>query len=74
MSILGASAPVIPNFGQGSACEQNNGWLCTDWLHAHWSDTLQPALVQHIELIADRCRDRLRARVGTRTARLSLPR
>jgi osmoprotectant transport system permease protein len=41
---------VIPNFGQGSACEQNNGWWCTDWLHAHWGDTLQPALVQHVEL------------------------
>jgi osmoprotectant transport system permease protein len=50
MSILFAGDPVIPNFGQGSACERNNGWFCTDWLHAHWGDTLQPALVQHIEL------------------------
>jgi osmoprotectant transport system permease protein len=41
---------VIPNFGQGSACERTNGWWCTDWLHAHWGDTLQPALVQHVEL------------------------
>jgi osmoprotectant transport system permease protein len=49
MSVLGA-APVIPNFGQGSACERSNGWFCTDWLHAHWGDTLQPALIQHIEL------------------------
>src|SRR3954452_17122551 len=45
-----AAGPVIPNFGSGSKCEQNNGWWCTDWLRAHWSDTLQPALVQHIEL------------------------
>jgi osmoprotectant transport system permease protein len=45
-----AAGPVIPNFGQGSKCEQTNGWWCTDWLHAHWGDTLQPALVQHIEL------------------------
>jgi osmoprotectant transport system permease protein len=45
-----AGGPVIPNFGQGSACERNNGWFCTDWLHQHWGDTLQPALVQHIEL------------------------
>jgi osmoprotectant transport system permease protein len=45
-----AGAPVIPNFGSGSKCEQTNGWWCTDWLHAHWSDTLQPALLQHIEL------------------------
>jgi osmoprotectant transport system permease protein len=41
---------VIPNFGQGSSCELKNGWVCTDWLHQHWGDTLQPALVQHIEL------------------------
>jgi osmoprotectant transport system permease protein len=45
-----AEGPVIPNFGSGSKCEQNNGWWCTDWLRAHWGDTLQPALVQHIEL------------------------
>jgi osmoprotectant transport system permease protein len=42
--------PVIPKFGQGSSCETGNGWICTDWLRAHWGDTLQPALVQHIEL------------------------
>jgi osmoprotectant transport system permease protein len=47
--IVGAG-PVIPNFGSGSQCEQNNGWWCTDWLRAHWGDTLQPALVQHIQL------------------------
>jgi osmoprotectant transport system permease protein len=47
--MIGA-APVIPNFGSGSSCEQNNGWWCTDWLRAHWGDTLQPALIQHIEL------------------------
>jgi osmoprotectant transport system permease protein len=43
---------VIPNFGSASKCEQNNGWWCTDWLHQHWGDTLQPALVQHVELSA----------------------
>jgi osmoprotectant transport system permease protein len=42
--------PVIPNFGQGSACERNGGWFCTDWLHENWGSTLQPALVEHIEL------------------------
>jgi osmoprotectant transport system permease protein len=51
MSLV-AAGPVIPNFGQGSRCEQTNGWWCTDWLHAHWGDTLQPALVQHVELSA----------------------
>ena len=45
-----AAGPVIPNFGQGSACERSNGWFCTDWLSAHWGDTLQPALVQHVWL------------------------
>lgn len=49
MSVL-AGGPVIPNFGSGSSCEQTNGWWCTDWLSAHWGDTLQPALVQHVEL------------------------
>jgi osmoprotectant transport system permease protein len=50
MMPLVVAGPVIPNFGSGSACEQNNGWFCTDWLSAHWGDTLQPALVQHVEL------------------------
>jgi osmoprotectant transport system permease protein len=47
-----AGGPVIPNFGSGSSCEVNNGWFCTEWVRQHWSDTLQPALVQHIELVA----------------------
>jgi osmoprotectant transport system permease protein len=42
--------PVIPHFGQPSACIKHNGWFCTDWLTQHWGDTLQPALVQHIQL------------------------
>ena len=50
--IIAAPPPVIPNFGSASRCEQNNGWWCTDWLHEHWGDTLQPALVQHVELSA----------------------
>jgi osmoprotectant transport system permease protein len=49
MNVL-AGGPVIPNFGSGSSCEKANGWWCTDWLRAHWGDTLQPALVQHVEL------------------------
>jgi osmoprotectant transport system permease protein len=50
VTTLLAAGPVIPNFGSGSSCEQNNGWWCTDWLRQHWGDTLQPALVQHVEL------------------------
>jgi len=45
-----ASGPVIPNFGTGSHCEVNNGFFCTEWVRAHWHDTLEPALVQHIEM------------------------
>ena len=31
------------------ACK-HNGWFCTGWVHEHWGDTLQPALIQHIKL------------------------
>ena len=48
--MIAASPPVIPNFGQGSPCEVNNGTFCWDWVVEHWHDTLWPALVQHIEL------------------------
>ena len=48
--LAGGGGPVIPNFGQPSACLKNNGWFCTDWMSKHWGDTLQPALVQHIQL------------------------
>jgi osmoprotectant transport system permease protein len=50
--VIVAAPPVIPNFGSASKCEQDNGWWCTDWLHQHWGDTLQPAFVQHVELSA----------------------
>jgi osmoprotectant transport system permease protein len=45
-----AGGPVIPNFGQGSACLRHNHWFCTSWVREHWGDILQPALVQHIYL------------------------
>jgi osmoprotectant transport system permease protein len=43
--------PVIPNFGHPSACLKDNHWFCTGWVHEHWSDILQPALIQHIYLM-----------------------
>lgn len=49
MSVL-AAGPVIPNFGQGSSCVTGDHIFCWDWVHQHWRDTLQPALVQHLEL------------------------
>jgi osmoprotectant transport system permease protein len=45
-----AAGPVIPNFGQGSACVTGDHAFCWDWVHEHWSDTLGPALVQHLVL------------------------
>jgi osmoprotectant transport system permease protein len=47
-----AKGPVIPNFGQGSSCVTGNHAFCWGWVREHWHDTLQPALVQHVELTA----------------------
>jgi len=47
---VAAGGPVIPNFGKPNECLKNNGWFCTYWIKKHWSDILQPALIQHIEL------------------------
>lgn len=45
-----AGGPVIPNFGHGTSCLRQNGWFCSSWVHDHWGDILQPALVQHVKL------------------------
>jgi osmoprotectant transport system permease protein len=45
-----AQAPVIPDFGTGSACETENRSFCWGWVQDHWGDTLQPALLQHLKL------------------------
>ena len=48
-----ASGPVVvPNFGSASSCVTSNKAFCWSWVKEHWSDTLQPALVSHIELTA----------------------
>jgi osmoprotectant transport system permease protein len=47
-----AGGPVIPNFGQGSSCVTGDNLFCWDWVKEHWGDTLQPALILHIELTA----------------------
>jgi len=44
------SGPVIPHYGTGSRCVVENHAFCSSWVSAHWGDTLQPALVQHVEL------------------------
>jgi osmoprotectant transport system permease protein len=48
--VADGGGPVIPNFGQGTACLRDNHWFCPSWVREHWGDVLQPALVQHIEL------------------------
>jgi osmoprotectant transport system permease protein len=53
---LAGGNPVIPNFGAppGGAhgCIARNGTFCGIWVEQHWSDTLQPAILQHIALTA----------------------
>ena len=52
----GTTTVVIPNFGGPSGgahgCIARNGLFCWSWVHDHWSDTLQPALLQHLYLTA----------------------
>jgi len=43
---------VIPNFGEGSECVRANRLFCWDWARDHWDDTLQPRLVEHVQLTA----------------------
>jgi osmoprotectant transport system permease protein len=45
-----AQGPVIPNFGEGSSCVTENRFFCPGWVSDHWSDTLEPALLQHLKL------------------------
>jgi osmoprotectant transport system permease protein len=47
-----ADGPVIPNFGKGDSCVTGDHAFCWSWVKEHWGDTLQPALVQHVELTA----------------------
>lgn len=44
------SGPVIPDFGEGSDCVVENRLFCPDWVRDNWSDVLQPALVEHVQL------------------------
>ncbi len=44
--------PVIPNFGTASPCITHDHPFCKSWVADNWSGTLQPALVQHVELTA----------------------
>jgi osmoprotectant transport system permease protein len=45
--------PVIPHFGGADPCVVNlQSLFCPGWVTKNWSGTLQPALLQHIELTA----------------------
>ena len=48
--MIQAGGPVIPDFGKGSSCVTGDNFFCWDWVQEHWSDTLEPKLVDHIEL------------------------
>jgi osmoprotectant transport system permease protein len=50
--VTAAGGPVIPNFGGGDSCVTGDNLFCWSWVKDHWGDTLQPALVLHIELTA----------------------
>ena len=72
MSVLARSAaPSSRTSGRAARASRTNGWFCTDWVQRHWGDTLQPALVQHIELTLIAVGDRLRPRVRARPASAS---
>lgn len=51
-ALLADQGPVIPTFGQGSSCVTGNHTFCWGWVRDHWGDTLQPRLVEHVELTA----------------------
>jgi osmoprotectant transport system permease protein len=42
--------PVIPDFGEGSDCVTRDSLFCWDWVRDNWADTLQPKLIDHVEL------------------------
>lgn len=51
--LAGGGQPVIPNFGKAKGCLADSSALwCNTWIHQHWTDTLQPALIQHLWLTA----------------------
>lgn len=51
--VAAGGAPVIPSFGSGSSCVTSTKALfCWSWVEKNWSGSLQPGLLQHIELTA----------------------
>jgi osmoprotectant transport system permease protein len=48
--MIAGSPVVIPNFGHASSCVTGNHLFCWGWVRENWSGTLEPHLVQHVEL------------------------
>jgi osmoprotectant transport system permease protein len=48
--VKAADGPVIPDFGEGSECVTGDSVFCWDWVRDHWGDTLEPKLIDHVEL------------------------
>ena len=47
-----SEGPVIPDFGQATACVRENRLFCPGWVRDNWDPVLQPALAQHVKLTA----------------------
>jgi osmoprotectant transport system permease protein len=47
---LAQADPVIPDFGEGSACVTENRLFCADWVRDNWAGVIQPSLVEHVKL------------------------
>jgi osmoprotectant transport system permease protein len=49
-----AAGPVIPDYGEPpggkNGCIARNGTFCWEWVRLHWGDTLQPRLLEHLQL------------------------
>ena len=47
---LAQGEPIVPDFGEASECVTENRLLCLDWVRDNWAGTLQPALLEHVQL------------------------
>ena len=71
--VAGGGAASSRTSAKASDCLATTTGSAPSWVHEHWGDILQPALIQHIELTIDRGRDRLRDRLPAGAHRLPLP-
>ena len=50
VELLGGRAAGHPGLRLRLKCETENHLFCWGWVHDHWGDTLQPALLDHLKL------------------------